>query len=144
MNSASVRRTEESWGETLRIVEGHHHGLRDCLTAFSDAVFLCLRRRDAGSAQAVRDALAHLRDHADLHFVAEETFMEDVGYYERAAHIERHQEFLDWVRRLEETAAVEVRRLGWENVPSAMAAWWEAHVHGCDRRFLEFLCRGGI
>ncbi|MDO9170567.1 MAG: bacteriohemerythrin [bacterium] len=112
----------------LPLIDEQHRRLVDRYNELAAAY----RRREADAELAHR--LGVLLDCAAVHFVSEETLMEELGYVGLAEHREEHQDLLQRVRRFQ-TVLAEGRQTVTLPVLQYLQHWLLGHIRGADADF---------
>jgi hemerythrin len=112
----------------LPLIDEQHRRLVDRYNELAAAY----RRREADAELAHR--LGVLLDSAAIHFAAEETLMEELGYVGMEEHREEHQDLLQRVGRFQ-TVLAEGRQTITLPVLQYLQHWLLGHIRGADADF---------
>lgn len=111
---------------------------------FIDMINSLYRAMSAGAGEAAPlQIIAEMADYAEVHFAAEEKYMEQFGFPGCAEHVKEHKLFIEKVRKLQKEAEQKGFVLTLE-VLQYLKEWLKDHVLGTDMKYVTFFNEHGL
>ncbi len=124
------------WTNDLSVEEneldGHHQHMLDLINKLDEAL------KSKEPKDIIAEVLEELVDYTNYHFGAEEAMFELKHFPDAAAHIDRHMEFREHWKELDDLFLSGDETAG-KQLLDYLLAWWPGHIKEFDKQYAPYV-----